>query len=245
MIGGYFAFKPAAAPKVVELPKTISTPTGEMVLVPSGEFRFGENKQVASLPAYYIDKTEVSNAAYSQFCQATSRPLPEHFPGNQPNLPVVFVNIDDAREFARWAGKRLPNDLEWEKAARGTDGRTYPWGNVSEISRANTNNSGKFLPDSADLLRPVDSFPSGASPYGALQMVGNAWELVDKRRAPPSDPSPFKTLKPPMQPGEAWYMIRGESAWESLVDNAIWDSNAVPERWKDLRVGFRCAKDAK
>jgi serine/threonine protein kinase len=245
MIGGYFAFKPAAAPKVVELPKTISTPTGEMVSVPSGEFRFGENKQVASLPAYYIDKTEVSNAAYSQFCQATSRPLPEHFPGNQPNLPVVFVNIDDAREFARWAGKRLPNDLEWEKAARGTDGRTYPWGNVSEISRANTNNSGKFLPDSADLLRPVDSFPSGASPYGALQMVGNAWELVDKRRAPPSDPSPFKTLKPPMQPGEAWYMIRGESAWESLVDNAIWDSNAVPERWKDLRVGFRCAKDAK
>ncbi|MGA2040147.1 MAG: bifunctional serine/threonine-protein kinase/formylglycine-generating enzyme family protein [Bryobacteraceae bacterium] len=244
MIGGYFAFR-AAASRAVELASSISTPTGEMVLVPAGQFLYGENKQPASLPAFYMDKTEVSNAAYARFCRATNRPLPEHFPSVRPELPVVFVNIDDAREFARWAGKRLPTDMEWEKAARGTDGRTYPWGNTSETSRANTNNTGKFLPDSADLLLAVDSFPSGASPYGALQMVGNAWELVDKRRAPPSDPSPFKSLKPPMQPGEAWYMIRGESAWESLVDNAIWDSNAVPERWKDLRIGFRCAKDAK
>jgi len=135
--------------------------------------------------------------------------------------------------------------MEWEKAARGPDGRIFPWGDVSDVSRANTNTTGSFLPPSADLLRPVDSYPSGASPYGALQMVGNAWELVDKQRTPPADTSPFKTLKPPAQPGEAWYMIRGESAWESLVENASWDSNAVPGRWKDLRTGFRCAKDAK
>jgi serine/threonine-protein kinase len=235
-IGGYFALKPGAAPKAPELPKTISTTTGDMVLVPAGEFRFGENKQVTSLPAFYVDKTEVSNAAYAQFCQAANRPLPEHFPGNQPNYPVVFVTMGDAREFAKWAGKRLPTDLEWEKAARGPDGRAFPWGNEMEISRANTGTKG---------LQPVDSFPSGASQYGALQMIGNAWELVDKLRTPPSDQSPFKALKPPLRPDEAWYMIRGESAWEPLVDGAIWDSSAVPGRWKDLHVGFRCVKSAK
>jgi serine/threonine-protein kinase len=234
-IGGYFALRPAAAPKAPELPKAISTPSGDMVLVPAGEFRFGEKKQVASLPAFYIDKTEVSNAAYAQFCQATKHPLPKDFPSNQPNLPVVSVTIGDGREFAHWGGKRLPTDLEWEKAARGADGRTFPWGAEMDISRANTGTSE---------LRPVDSFPAGASVYGALQMIGNAWELVDKQRKPLSDQRLFGVLKPPLRPDEAWYMIRGESAWEPLVDAAVWDSSAVPERWKDLHVGFRCVKDA-
>ena len=228
--GGYFGLKPRP------LPKTISTPTGEMVLVPAGEFRFGEKKQAASLPAFYMDKTEVSNAAYAKFCQATNRPLPEGFPVDKPNYPVVSVTIGDAREFARWAGKRLPTDLEWEKAARGPDGRTYPWGDDMDKSRANTGSSN---------LLPVDGFSSGASPYGALQMIGNAWELVDKRRNSLADVSPFKKLTPPLRPDEPWYMIRGESAWDPLVDRAVWDSSAVPERWKDGNVGFRCAKDAK
>jgi serine/threonine-protein kinase len=207
-----------------------------MVLVPAGDFLFGEKKQAASLPAFYIDKTEVSNAAYAQFCQATGRPLPDDFPSDQPNLPVVYVTIDDARAFAAWAGKRLPTDMEWEKAARGANGRTFPWGDERDASRANTG---------ANKLRPVDSFPTGASPYGALQMIGNAWELVDKTRPAPADKSPFRSLKPPLQPDEAWYMIRGESALEPLADDAIWDSNGVPERWKQQNVGFRCVKDAK
>ncbi|MGO9228806.1 MAG: bifunctional serine/threonine-protein kinase/formylglycine-generating enzyme family protein [Bryobacteraceae bacterium] len=249
MIGGYFALKPAHTPapppKAMELPKTLSTPTGEMVLVPGGEFLYGEKKEVASLPAFYIDKTEVSDAAYARFCQATNRPLPEDYPADHPDYPVVNVTIGDARQFGLWAGKRLPTDMEWEKAARGNDGRDFPWGNEKDVSRANTNTTGRLLPDSADELRPVDSFPSGASPYGALQMVGNAWELVDKQRAPAADLTPFKTLQPPLQPGEPWYMIRGESAWEALADAAIWDSTAVPERWKSLHVGFRCVMDAK
>ena len=190
MIGGYFAFKPAAAPKMVELAKTISTPAGDMVLVPAGEFRFGQFKQVASLPAFYIDKTEVSNAAYARFCKATNRPLPEDFPDKQPSYPVVNVTIRDAREFARWAGKRLPTALEWEKAARGTDGRIFPWGNEKDASRANTK-TGDATPE----LKPVDSFPSGASPYGALNMVGNALELVDTPRTAPTDKDLLKAMK--------------------------------------------------
>jgi len=243
-IDGYFALKHHAATKAAappksetpkaELPKAISTPSGDMVLVPAGAFLFGEKKQAASLPAFYIDRTEVSNAAYARFCQSANRPLPDDFPRNRPDYPVVLVTIGDARGFAQWAGQRLPTDLEWEKAARGTDGRTFPWGAEMDVSRANTGTAE---------LRPVDSFPSGASPYGALQMIGNAWELVDKRRAPPSDLRPFQREKP--KPDEAWYMIRGESAWEPLVEAATWDSSAVPESWKDMRLGFRCVKDAK
>jgi len=233
-IGGYFAMKPGA-PKKPELAKTITTPTGDMVLVPAGDFRFGEKKKVTSLPAFYIDKTEVSNTVYAQFCQTANHPLPDRFAANRPNYPVVWVTIGDAREFAKWAGKRLPTDLEWEKAARGADGRAFPWGNEMEVSRANTG---------TDELRPVDSYPSGASPYGALQMVGNAWELVNKLSPAPSNLSWFKTMKPPLRPDEAFYMIRGESAWGPLVNGAIWDSTAVPERWKDQTVGFRCVKDA-
>jgi len=234
MIGAYFVFKPT--PKVAELAKAISTPTGDMVLVPAGEFLYGEKKQSTSLPAYYIDKTEVSNAAYARFCQAASRPLPDGFAASHPSYPVVNVTIGDARQFAQWAGKRLPSDLEWEKAARGTDGRAFPWGSDRDKSLANTG-TGE--------LQPVAGFLSGASPYGALQMVGNAWELVDKQRAPAADQTPFKSMQPPVGPGETWYMIRGESAWEPLADGAIWDSAAVPERWKDAHVGFRCVRDTK
>jgi len=238
MIGAYFVLKPKPAPPpaVVELAKTISTPTGDMVLVPAGEFRYGETRQAATLPAFYIDKTEVGDAAYARFCQATNHPLPEGYPADHPDYPVVNVTIADARQFAAWAGKRLPTDLEWEKAARGTDGRNFPWGDQKGDARSNTGTG---------VLRPVDSFASGASPYGALQMVGNAWELVDKQRAPAANLTPFNSLRPPVQAGEAWYMIRGESAWEPLADGAVWDSAAVPERWKDLHVGFRCVKDAR
>src|ERR1017187_554297 len=226
-IGGYLALKPGTAPKAAELAKTIATPAGEMVLVPAGEFRFGEKKQATSLPAFYIDKTEVSNAAYAQFCQTTKHPLPDSFPANQPAYPVVSVTMADARAFAQWAGKRLPTDMEWEKAARGADGRTFPWGNEMEVSRANTG---------TDELRPVDRYPSGASPYGALQMVGNAWELVNKLRPAAADLSPFQSINPPLRPDEAWYMIRGLSAWTGLQDGATWDSTAVPERWKDASL---------
>ena len=119
------------------LPATISTPTGEMVLVPAGSFLFGEKKEPVSLPAFYIDKTEVTNAAYADFCRATNRPLPPAFPRKSAGLPVVNVSILDAQLFVKWAGKRLPTAREWEKAARGTDGRDFPWGNEADPSKAN------------------------------------------------------------------------------------------------------------
>jgi formylglycine-generating enzyme required for sulfatase activity len=165
VVGLYFMFRPHPHPtqektasKTGELAKkrapepelaaTVSTATGDMVLVPVGPFQHGEDRQRAELPAFYIDKTEVTNAAYAAFCAATSRPLRADFPQDRPDDPVGNVTIADAHAFATWAGKRLPNALEWEKAARGDDGRAFPWGNTPDITRANVG-SRKLLPANA------------------------------------------------------------------------------------------------
>lgn len=226
------------APDTAGLRKSTSTPTGEMVLVPAGPFQFGENRERASLPAFYIDKTEVTNAAYAAFCEATNRTLDQNFPRDHPDEPVVNVTIADARAFAAWAGKRLPNALEWEKAARGEDGRAFPWGSTPDASRANVG-TGR--------LQPADAFPSGASPYGALQMVGNVWEWVDQLMVPSREAiKGFAILNPPGRADEPWYMMRGQSCQDkAIATNVIWDFAAVPARWKDPYVGFRCAKNAR
>ncbi len=245
-LGGYFATrpKPAIVPPVKKdaaaqtLPALLATSTGDMVLVPAGSFLFGQKKEPVSLPAFYIDKTEVSNAAYGAFCQATSRTLPPDFKQDRPDLPVVNVSILDARLFAQWAGKRLPTGREWEKAARGIDGRNFPWGNTPDPSKANIG---------AREAQPVNAYAGGASPFGALQMVGNVWELVDEFIPPgPHALELGKTLKPPATPEEPWYTIRGGSfsdEWPKLND-VIWDSTTVPARWKNANIGFRCVKDA-
>jgi len=239
-IGGtYFVVRPKAvpAPSTPILAATISTSTGTMLLVPAGTFEYGGDKRPIPLTTFYIDKTEVPNSAYADFCSATGRKLPDGFPSDKPDLPVVNVTITDAHAFAAWAGKRLPNDKEWEKAARGADGRSFPWGNQQDASRANLNSNG---------LRPVGDFADGASPCGALNMIGNAWELVEQL-TPPSKQAIeiFRTqLVPPPTADEPWYLIRGTSFKYPLDADAIWDKTTVPARFKGPDIGFRCAKDA-
>jgi eukaryotic-like serine/threonine-protein kinase len=247
--GLYFAARPGAkpVPKVeapAALPKTITAKGGEMVLVEAGDFLIGEQKTHDTLPAFYIDKTEVSNAAYAQFCAETRHALPRGFAADKPDLPVVNVLILDARAFAEWAGKRLPKGREWEKAARGKDGRLFPWGNEPDTARANVG-SGRLL--------PVTDLPGGASPYGALNMSGNAWELVDQV-SPPGEGALaiftglFKDLKlAPPRRDETWYMIRGQSfgAQERLDPAGLWDISTVPERGAAVNIGFRCVKDVR
>ncbi len=218
------------------LPNTLSTSTGEMTLVPAGEFLFGEKKERLTLPAFYIDKTEVTNAAYQKFCIATHHALPPGFSAGKPDYPVVNVTILNARDFSAWAGKRLPNSREWEKAARGSDGRTYPWGNNGDSKRANIG---------TDALAPAMSFGVGASPCGALQMVGNVWEFVEQLSTPgPKALDHFtKHMKPPPEMDEPWYMIRGGSFRDQLTDNIVWDSSTTPARWRAANIGFRCVKE--
>jgi len=222
-------------PKTPPLARVVSTPTGEMVLVEAGDFLFGEKKDRLTLPAFYVDKTEVTNAAYAEFCRATGHSLPPAFPKNGPDLPVVNVSFSDAHDFAAWAGKRLPKSAEWEKAARGIDGRAFPWGEKADAALANVG---------THALRPADGFPEGASPYGALQMVGNVWEFVDEAEPPTANAlKRFQSLTPPPSKNEPWYMIRGQSWGEPLMPAVIWDSTVAPGRWKAPNLGFRCVKD--
>ncbi len=161
-----------------------STPPG-MVYVPAGDTTLGTDDPDADddarparrvfVPAFYLDKTEVTNAEFAKF-QPTRT-----FPKGEESLPATGVTYDEAAAYLRWAKKRLPTDAEWEKAARGTDGRRYPWGNTYDKSHvaARTTRPSKLPCGAYSRVRPVGSAPGGASPYGCLDMAGNAWEWVE------------------------------------------------------------------
>jgi len=153
----------------------------EMVLIPSGEFFYGEDKQRVHLPAYCLARTPVTNAQYKTFVDATGHPAPFHWrdggiPYRKEDHPVVRVSWEDAQTFCKWAGCRLPTEQEWEKAARGTDGLEYPWGNWWEPGRCNSSEAGWKDTTPVGLY---DRYPSGESPYGLLDMAGNAWEWCE------------------------------------------------------------------
>jgi eukaryotic-like serine/threonine-protein kinase len=236
--GLYLVLRTKPAPGPEPFAKTLGTPTGEMVLVPAGPFLFGEKKEPVTLPAFYIDRTEVTNRAYAAFAGAAGHALPEGFSQDRPDYPVVNVSILDAQAFANWAGKRIPTAREWEKAARGTDGRLYPWGNEKDQSRANV---------AAEHAVPVNGYANGASPCGALQMVGNVWELVFELTTPSARAVEYfrSRLTPPPSAEEPWYAIRGGAFNAQLVDSVIWDAAVVPARWKAPNIGFRCVRDAR
>ena len=215
---------------------TLNTDTGTMYLVPGGRFRHGAGAgEEAVVPAFYIDQTEVTNAAFARFAKAAGHNLPPGFPERSPAEPVVNVTAPDAMAFCKWAGKRLPDSIEWEKAARGAQGGRFPWGDQHESRRANVS-------DNAELqdrrLLPADSMPQHASPSRALHMAGNAAELV-RTTAPPD----LNWPGPPPPRNEPWFYVRGGSYLRPLAEAATWSAFAVPVRYRAPDIGFRCAKD--
>jgi len=171
----------------------------ELITIPDGEFLYGEKKERKSLPAFSIMKDPVIVAQYRRFCDATECAMPSAPTwGWQNNHPMVNVTWHDATAFAAWAGLELPTEEEWEKAARGTDGREYSWGNYWDVSKCCNSvgqvASGGMIADLRLLLHgkvkqqipsptgrtsAVGSYPAGASPYGMQDMTGNVWEWCD------------------------------------------------------------------
>jgi formylglycine-generating enzyme required for sulfatase activity len=226
-------------------------PPPDMVLVPEGTFIMGSDRggdespvREVTLDTFYIDRYPVTNAEYAKFVQETGHPPPEHWtrqggtylPGRDSH-PVAYVCWFDARDYAAWARKRLPTEAEWEKAARGTDGRVYPWGDRFNSQYCNTDESEYWD------TTPVDAFSSdGESPYGVADMAGNVWEWVSDwydrdyySHAPdrnPQGPEMGKTK-----------VVRGGS-WDFSADEArcAVRNHEYPGPRHGL-IGFRCAAD--
>ena len=167
--------------------------------LPDPEY-FGVSKHGANRPAdfdnelpqhklildkYRISKTPVTNAQYEIFTKATSYPVPGHWPEGVvtpeiANHPVVYVDWADVQAFCTWAGVGLPNEPQWERAARGIDGRIWPWGNTPPTKElANFGQS-----DKTGRTKEVGSYPNGASPEGLLDVAGNVWEMVGSAYRP-------------------------------------------------------------
>ncbi|QDQ16093.1 formylglycine-generating enzyme family protein [Streptomyces spectabilis] len=146
-----------------------------MVLIDEGICLSGPADEPVWEPSFWIDRFPTTNAHYQSFVDATGHHPPQHWPdGTCPeslrDYPVVWVTWDDASAYARWAGKPLPTAQQWEKAARGSMGRTYPWGSAATAAKCNMQESG------TGRLTPVDRYRSGVSPHGVHDLCGNVWE---------------------------------------------------------------------
>jgi serine/threonine-protein kinase len=237
----------------------IGAPEG-MVYVLGGVLRIGrddgdENERpahVLTIRPFFIDRTEVTNAQYQRFIEAAGYAPPpswqgSHFPEGSDNLPVTDVTWDDANAYAQWANRRLPTEEEWEFAARGADERyIYPWGEdwVADAANVTANDNDKRQ------LQPVGQFPKGASPFGLMDMIGNAWEWTanDYKAYPggkvedlPAGFSNFKTLR------GGSYQSKGSKTTATLrrgwpASRNDWPKGRTPEY---TQTGFRTAKDVK
>ncbi len=204
----------------------------DMALVPEGKFLMGAGpgshadnlRREVVLDAFYMDKHEVTNGDYKRFVDKEGHREPRNWAirGYDEDLkdhPVVFVSYKDAEAYCTWMGKRLPTEEEWEKAARGTDGRVYPWGNEFKRDRANTSISGIVG------TSRVGRYEEGKSPYGLYDMAGNVWEWTSSDYKKGS-----KVVK-----GGSWGLSHRFSRAFARV--------GYGQNTRINNLGFRCARD--
>ncbi len=247
------------SPSVGSIYPEAAAPEG-MIYVLGGVLRVGrddgdENERpahVVTVKPFFIDRTEVTNEQYQKFIDATGYAPPPlwqgaHFPEGTATLPVTDVTWADANAYAQWVGKRLPTEDEWEFAARGPDERRiYPWGEewIADASNTKTDDNDKRQ------LAPVSQFPSGASPFGILDLVGNAWEWTasdyiaypgGKVESLPAGFSNFKVIR-----GGSYQSLGNKTTatlrrgWPATRDD--WPRGRTPDY---AQTGFRAAQDVK
>ena len=237
-----------------------------MVYVPAGEFQMGCSAQDADcqdaekpqhavyLDAFWIDRTEATRSMYARcvkagVCKDREQPDWSRDMNDNPvvnvnwdDTPTVNVTWEDAGLYCAWAGRRLPTEAEWEKAARGTDGRIYPWGSeAAACERVNYRDCGQGG------AAAVGAHPQGASPYGAYDMAGNVWELVqdwyDEKYYAAGQESRSTALRNPAGPAAGQYRAMRGGAWGEAGN----ELRSSLRSWVDPAlgvefVGFRCAR---
>jgi formylglycine-generating enzyme required for sulfatase activity len=225
-----------------------------MVLIPGGPFEMGAAGTQAlederplhhvTLDAFMMDMYEVTTAQYAKFLAATTHSAPWQWESvnvvQHGDRPVIGVDWHDAGAYCRWKGKRLPTEAEWEKAARGVDGRLYPWGNqVPNKDLANFALGARF--SYSQVLMPVQAYESGKSPYGLHQMAGNVGEWVSDwysanyyERSPETNPS---------GPENGQFKVLRGGSWSDLPKYLLtYGRFKLPPETRNSYTGFRCAK---
>ncbi|MDP7349475.1 MAG: formylglycine-generating enzyme family protein [Nitrospinota bacterium] len=236
------------SPSSIQKPKKIRYQN--MALIPAGEFIMGSDDRwddespefTSKTNAFLIDIYEVTNSQYKKFVDKTRYPPPVFWDRNEipkglEDHPVTYVNWEEASAFCRWSGKRLPTEAEWEKAARGKSGNTFPWGKAFDPAKSNNPQS------ESQGTKPIGSYESGKSPYGLYDMSGNVWEWTANWYLP----HPGNNIPNP-QYGKKNRVIKGGSWFDCLeygcgISALSYNRGAFVPSTRNNTIGFRCTKD--
>jgi len=246
---------PSSSPKTsVSTQKSIQPSEETMVEIPAGEFILGSNQggynekpqHVAMLDTYWIDQYEVTYQQYMAFVEATGHRQPgppsryarklEALRG--PNQPVTYVSWSDAADYCKWKGKRLPTEREWEKAVRGSDGRTWPWGEGLEGFPANFEGGA----DGYEVTAPVGTFLQDQSMYGVYDGAGNVMEWVEDWYVEDIYSRAVKPGAVRPQPVSTYKTMRGGGYTSQGKDLRITNRSFIVPDFRDETIGFRCAR---
>ena len=272
---GYSKEEPFAAPAALKR-RSKKVILEEEILIPAGPAVIGDDTipgarpvRTVQLPAFYIDRFEVANLRYQAFVRATERATPyvhenwaaiynwyrDSHPKGLGEVPIVMVTWSDADAYCRWAGRRLPSEIEWERAARGTGGRTYPWGKTFDSSKANLASrlSGPLADRKAwdrfeknwtgskkAEIAPVGSYPEDRTGEDVMDMAGNVseWVAGSFTAYPGGDPDERKGL------GKKLRVARGNSWGNRDYSSSMAVRYPYRQERVDSLIGFRCARDA-